>query len=78
MPALLVDKFQYPELPLWYHSSISIRAAGLLAEEFPVDSPEYKQAAAYLERSDKMISMLQGEAREMFKGDNRYLQSRRK
>lgn len=78
MPALLVDKFQYPELPLWYHSAISIRAAGLLAEEFPVDSPEYKQGAAYLERSDKMIEMLRGEARDMFKGDNRYMQSRRK
>lgn len=77
MPAKLVDKYQYPELPLWYHSSISIRAAGLLAEEFPVDSPEYAQAVAYLKRSDDSIAMLRGEAREMFKGDNRYLQSRR-
>lgn len=78
LPVKLVDLNQLPELPYWYHSAVSIRAAGYLAKEYPMDSPEYKQGDAYIAQSDNMIGSLKGEAESLYKTGPRQIQSRRK
>jgi hypothetical protein len=68
-PALLVDKYQYPELPPTFHPYIALGAAALLGKEEPVDSGEYAQALRYEEEFTGQTMLLGSFISSQFKGD---------
>lgn len=78
LPAKLVDRNQLPELPFWYHTAVSTRAAGYLAKEYPADSPEFAQGASYIQQSGEMLASLKGDAESLYKTGPRQIQSKRK
>lgn len=68
-PTLLVDKYQYPELPPMFHPAIAIGAASLLGKEEPADSAEYAQAMKYEEEFVGQSMLLTGHISSQYKGD---------
>jgi hypothetical protein len=65
-PVLLVEKYQYPELPPFAHQAVASRAAGYLAREFPPDSPEFGMGSTYIEESNQALAVLRGNMAEQY------------
>ncbi len=57
-PILLINDNQYPELAPPFHYYIALRAAGLLGQEEPTDSPEFSKAKDYMAESDQALAAL--------------------
>lgn len=57
-PILLINNHQYPELAPPFHYFIALRAAGLLGQEEPSDSPEFSKAKDYMDESNQALAAL--------------------
>jgi hypothetical protein len=77
-PGLLVDNYQYPELAPIFHSAIAIGAAGELAMEEPMDTPEFAQGQAYRQDFTNSIAQLSTFSATQYKTDGFAIQSRRR
>ena len=58
LPGLLINQYQYPELAPIFHTAISVGAAGELAMEEPMDTPEFTQGQQYKSDYNNSIAQL--------------------
>ena len=78
VPVLLADKYQYPEIHPMFHPGIVLGAAASLAEEEPVDSPEFAKAQGYRSQFDRYVKAASGFMASHYKsGDGQQLWGRR-
>jgi hypothetical protein len=71
LPMLMREKTQYPELFPLFHNALVLGAAAELAEEEPLDSPEFAQGKVYRERFSIETANIEATMRAQYKSSFR-------
>jgi hypothetical protein len=71
LPMLMREKTQYPELFPLFHNALVLGAAAEMAEEEPLDSPEFAQGKVYRERFIAESANIEATMRAQYKSSFR-------